>query len=91
MKLDNFVNDAGYDSLLKFGGFDEAVIGIISRACREDVLLYDYEKMVEIKMRDDGLTREEAEEDLAYNTVCAYMGEQTPAVLVQKPEEKIDG
>lgn len=89
MTVDEFVENEGYEDLLKFDGFDEAVIGVATRAGQESVLLYDYDKMVEILMDKNKWDRDDTEDFLHYNTLSAYMGPKTPAVLIAKPLEQI--
>lgn len=59
-------------------GFDEALIGTVERACQPPVALYDREKCVEILVRQ-GMTYEEAVEFFEFNTLGAWVGENTPA------------
>lgn len=89
MKLNDFVIDSGYDSMLRFDDFDEAVIGICSCPGQEDKLIYDFEKMVEVLKTRDNMHEVDAVEYLEFNTVCAYMGELTPVIVRHKPEEPI--
>ena len=46
-------------------------------------IIYDYEKMVECLMNEDGMEYDEAAEFIDYNTVraCPYMGERAPIIL----------
>jgi len=41
------------------------------------VLIYDYEKVIEILMKDE-MDRDEAEDFFSFNILGAYMGEKTP-------------
>jgi hypothetical protein len=66
------------EELLMADGFDEALIGTVSGACRQAVACYDYRKCVEILVKRDGMDEEEAEEFLDFNTLGAYVGELTP-------------
>ena len=45
------------------------------------VAVYNTDKCIEILMRDDELTHEEALDHFYYNTVGAYVGEKTPLFL----------
>tara|TARA_R100001369_G_scaffold15242_1_gene30032 strand:- start:314 stop:580 length:267 start_codon:yes stop_codon:yes gene_type:complete len=67
--------------MLKADGLDEAIIGVGSRCGQDDILIYDYEKCVDIFMKREGWTHEEAEEWMDYNVVGAWMGEGTPMFL----------
>lgn len=60
-------------------GFDEAYIG----ATHEGAAVYDFEKMVEVLMKRDGMTDEEAMDWLNYNTIRSldYIPDPTPVIL----------
>jgi hypothetical protein len=66
------------DDLLKADGFDDALLGVGRKKCSPDSLVYDYEKCVDILMKRDGMTYEEAVEFMEFNVVDAYVGEHTP-------------
>eukprot|EP01044_Picomonas_judraskeda_P034789 COSAG03_NODE_14586_length_458_cov_176.649025_1_plen_53_part_10 len=53
--------------MLTVDGFDSAKIGVMSRAGEEDIVVYDYDKCVQILMQREQLTEEEAEEWMDYN------------------------
>ena len=59
-------------------GLDSAIIGICSRFNMDPVLLYDKEKCVQVFIDKDGMTEEEAEEFLEFNTYGLWAGEGTP-------------
>jgi hypothetical protein len=60
-------------------GFDEALIGVVERACQPPIALYDREKCIAILMKQGAGTREEAEEYFEFNTLGAWVGDHTPA------------
>ena len=68
------------NELLTMDGFDEAILGK-ARRFNIQFVVYDYEKVIEILMED--MNREEAEEYFEYNQVGAWVGEGTPAFLMQ--------
>jgi len=70
-------------------GFDEAIIGVGNQQSRGSVVVYDWDKCVEILM-ERGATWEEAVEHMDYNVTGAWMGEQTPmfAQRVERMEER---
>ena len=72
------------ESLLTADGFDEAFVGIGRRCSRPDVAVYDVSKMVSILVKRDGMSEEEAIEYIEFNTIGAWVGEQTPIYLDQK-------
>ena len=61
------------------GTFIIGTVAIWAGNTRQRVVLYDYEKCVEILMEGDEDRREEGEEFLEFNTLGAYVGEKTPA------------
>jgi hypothetical protein len=62
--------------MLKADGFNEAIIGECIQSQR---IIYDYEKMIEILMKD--MTQDEAMEYFDFNILGAYVGEYTPIYL----------
>lgn len=46
------------------------------------VAVYDYDKCVEVLVARDGMTHEEADEFLSFNTLGAYVGENGPLYIV---------
>ena len=62
--------------------YDEALVGIVQRF-NDVVALYDYEKLVEIHVRE-GMDDEGAREWLDFNTVGAWVGDGTPCYLRAK-------
>lgn len=68
--------------------YDSAIIGYDENSGR---IIYDYEKMAEHLMDEDGMTYEEAVEFIDYNTVraCPYIGEGAP-IIMRSIEEYID-
>ena len=77
-------------NILKADGFDEALIGIGRRCSQEDILVYDFNKAVKILMDRDKMTEEEAMEYLEFNTVGAWVGEETPVFVYPMTMEEID-
>jgi hypothetical protein len=68
-----------YPDALCADGFDDAIIGVVHRACQPTVLLYDREKCIAILMKRDKMDREGAEEFFEFNVVGAWVGDYTPA------------
>jgi hypothetical protein len=62
-------------------GFDQAKIGVMRRAGQQDIIIYDYQRYVEILMEREGWTDEEAEEWMEHNVLSAWMGEGTPGFV----------
>lgn len=65
------------ESLVFADGFDDAILGL-ARRINTQVVAYDYDKAVEILVERDLMTWSEAVEYLEFNTVGAWVGEQTP-------------
>jgi hypothetical protein len=59
-------------------GFDEAVVGYDPRNER---LIYDRNRMVEILMKEENMNQDEAWEFLEYNVFDTYMGNETPVFI----------
>ena len=64
--------------LLLADGFDDALIGYVQKF-NQTAALYDRQKCIEILMKRDGMTDEEAEEFFEFNVVGAFVGDYTPA------------
>ncbi len=75
--------------MLKADGFDAAIVGIGRRCGQPDVIVYDVEKCIEILMQRDKMTREEAEEYLEYNSIGAWVGDETPVWLERLSLEEL--
>jgi hypothetical protein len=65
---------------LLWDGFDDALIGVVRRACKPPLALYSASKCVEV-LSSGGMDEDEAREYLDFNTFCAYMGDHTPCFL----------
>lgn len=64
------------ESALFAEGFDDAIIGITTIPHGESVIVYDYEKCIEV-LRND-MTEDDAREFFEFNCLGAYVGPQTP-------------
>lgn len=73
------------DDLLFADGYDSAIIGVCG-GCDSGRVAYDAQKMVEICVSRDGMTYDEANEWLEFNTFCAYVGDRTP-IYIHSPED----
>lgn len=61
-------------------GFEDAIIGVTVNHHHPMVVVYDYRRCVEILV-SQGMTDEEAEEYLSFNTLGAYVGEHGPLYM----------
>lgn len=76
--------------MLKADGFDAALIGLGRRCSQEDVLVYDFDKAVKILVDRDKMAVDEAMEFLEYNTLGAWVGEETPLFVFSMTMEEVD-
>lgn len=78
------------DEILRADGFDEAIMG---RCARTGILIYSYEKCIEVLRSSDGknipMLEVEAREYMEYNVIGAYMGPGTPIFLVEGSSDEI--
>ena len=72
-----FINE-GYPDVLIADGFDKAIMGIVERSGMNPVVLYNKNKCIDIMIKRDGMTEEEAIEFYYYNIVGSHMGDYTP-------------
>ena len=63
------------EGLLFADGLDDAIIGICPNSLR---VVYSRTKVIEVFIKDDLMTEEDAIEYAEYNTFNAYVGEYTP-------------
>ena len=59
--------------LVKADGLEDAIIGVGGRMNMPDVLIYSYNKCVEIFMKRDGMSHEEAVEWMEFNVVGVWV------------------
>lgn len=71
------LREANPEALLA-DGLDEALIGYTINTHSRHVAVYSAQKCVEVLMRRDGMTHDEADEFLEHNTYCAYVGKDGP-------------
>ena len=72
-----FINE-GYPDVLIADGFDKAIMGIVERSGMNPVVLYNKNKCIDIMIKRDKMTEEEAIEFYYYNIVGSHMGDYTP-------------
>jgi hypothetical protein len=70
------------DDLLYADGLLGAVIGIATRADGLRVVAYSVDRIIEVLMKRDGMSEEEAHEFYEFNIACAWVGEKTPIFVV---------
>lgn len=67
-------------------GFESAIIGVANRFGMEPVVAYDYDKCIEVLVKRDGMTYEEAIEFFEFNVTGAWVGEGTPVFVSTRLE-----
>ncbi len=73
--------------MLKADGFDEAIIGVTyDMVVQEERLIYSVDKCVEILVKRDEMTSEEAIEYMDFNVLGAYIGKDQPVFLSEYEE-----
>lgn len=68
-------------------GFEDALVGYTTNQHHPVVAVYDLVKCIDILVTRDGMSDEEAEEYLEFNTLGAYVGESGPLFLFQRQWE----
>jgi hypothetical protein len=69
--------EANPDALLA-DGLEAALVGYTVNQHHPHVAVYDIDKCVDVLVERDGMTPEEADEFLSFNTLGAYVGENGP-------------
>lgn len=70
------------DGLMLLDDLDDAFIGVTRRCGESTVAVYSWERIAEILVERDGMDYDEAAEFIDYNILGAWMGEQTPMILI---------
>lgn len=68
--------------LLLIPDMDDAIIGI-GYKFNDQSVVYDAELIIEILMKNDGITHEQAEDHFSVNIAGGYLGEHTPIFLTK--------
>ena len=76
--------------MLKWDGFDRAIIGVGGRNNTDSMIVYDYDKMVKILVARDDMSYEEAQEYIDVNIVGAWIGDTTPIIVNKKSIKEIN-
>jgi len=76
--------------MLKWDGFDSAIIGVGERNNTDSMIVYDYDKMINVLVTRDRMTHEEAEEYLDFNVIGAWIGDTTPIIVNKKSIKEIN-
>ena len=80
-EIDQHLQDIGQSALL-MDGFDEALIGFSQRLNEPLLAVYNWQRMVQILKNRDKMSYDEAVEYIDYNCIGAWIGEQTPIIVM---------
>jgi hypothetical protein len=76
------IKDINPEALL-IDGFDGAIIGMAERINLGPVVAYDIETILQIMIKRDNMSYEEAYEFFNFNILGAWMGENTPIFITK--------
>lgn len=74
------LREANPEALLA-DGLEDAYVGHTVNHHHAIVAVYDYEKCINVLITRDGMSYEDADEFLQYNTLGAYVGENGPLFI----------
>lgn len=78
------------DKTLLIEGADAAIVGYIERCGQVPIVVYDYEKLIEVfREKFGGADESEVIEYIEFNILGAWMGNGTPAVLIKATRQEI--
>lgn len=80
-ELQEALEELGETTLL-MDGFDEAFIGWSRRINEPLLAVYSYDGLIKVCTERDGMDFEEAVEYVDYNVIGAWVGEQTPIIVM---------
>ena len=70
------------ETVLLMDGFDEAFVGWSQRMNEPILAVYSWDLMMKVCVDRDGMTDEEAEDYISFNCLGAWVGEQTPIIVM---------
>ena len=79
--IEEFAEEMGIEGLITADGYDEAFVGVADRFGKEPVAVYSYEMCIQILVRDNDMSHEEALEFFEYNTIGAFIDENQPIYI----------
>ena len=71
---------AHFEGMIFYDNLEDAFLGIGYRCGEEPIAVYDMHKVLEVLMSQD-MTREEAQENMDFNILGQWVGDQTPLFL----------
>ena len=74
-------------NIILFDGLDDAIIGhAYLKQSQTHVAVYDYDKIVEVLMKRQGMDLLRAGDYTDFNIVGAYLGEFTPVIVYREED-----
>ena len=67
--------------MLLADGFDAAFLGVARRCGQPDLAVYSVQRAIRVLRDRDGMSEEDAREYLEFNTIGAWLGEESPIWL----------
>jgi hypothetical protein len=67
----------------KIDGFDDCIVGVVSRTNMVSLLCYEENKIISKLIREHHMSWEDAHEHYNYNIRGAYVGQDTPCFLTE--------
>ena len=71
------------DKPLLADGFDSAVLGLSRGTLGADIAVYSIDRCIDILVKRDGMSEDEAIEFMHFNVLDAYMGPMTPMFVYE--------
>lgn len=76
------INDLNHDAKV-LDGHANAIVGMVQQHGSDPIVLYDPVKIIHNLIVDHNMNQEEAEEFYNFNIACAYVGPNTPMMLIR--------
>ena len=67
--------------MINLDGYEDCIVGVVTRFGAEPILCYDRDKVIEKKMTEGNVDYETALEDFEFNMIGGWFGETTPCFL----------
>jgi hypothetical protein len=68
-------------NVIIFPDLNHCIVGYGAQYTKNASLIYDYDKLIEHFMFNEGMSYEDAEEYVNYNIVCLWAGDSTPIIM----------
>jgi hypothetical protein len=76
--------------VLSADGFESCVLGVGRRCGQPDLIVYSIERCAELLVERDGLDYSEAMDYLEFNSIGAWVGEETPVWVHEMTWEEVE-